>query len=68
MEAISGRKTIQQISSEHAMNRLTAAHLAVRPDPVEPVEAAAALMPVNYGRWSITTIPGSLNNTQWALL
>jgi len=42
MEAISGRKTIQEIAAEHAMNRLKAAHLAVRRDPGQSEEAAAA--------------------------
>ena len=42
MEAISGRKTIREIAADHAMNRLKAPHIAVRPDPGQPVEAAAA--------------------------
>ena len=45
MEAISGRKTIQEIAADHAIGLHKAAHLSVRPDPGEPVEAAAA-------RWS----------------
>ena len=31
MEAISGRKTIQQIAADHGMDPLYAAHLPVRP-------------------------------------
>ena len=42
IEASSGRKTIQEIAAEHAMNWLKAAHLAVRPAPGQSVEAAAA--------------------------
>jgi transposase-like protein len=33
MEAISGRKTIQEIAADHAMGSRNAAHLSVRPDP-----------------------------------
>ena len=43
MEAISGRKTIQKIVADHAIEVRNAAHLSVRPDPGEPLEAAAAL-------------------------
>ena len=42
MEAISGRKTIQEIAADHAIGMRDAAHLSVRPDPGEPVEAAVA--------------------------
>ena len=45
MEAISGRKTIQEIAADHAIGLRNAATLSVRPDPGEPGEAAAA-------RWS----------------
>jgi hypothetical protein len=31
MEAISGRKTIQEIAADHAMDQCKAAHLSVRP-------------------------------------
>ena len=42
MEAISDRKTIQEIAADHAIGMRDAAHLSVRPDPGEPVEAAVA--------------------------
>ena len=42
MEAIIGRKTIQEIAADHAIGMRDAAHLSVRPDPGEPVEAAVA--------------------------
>ena len=42
MEEISGRKTIQEIAAYHAMGLRNAAQLTMRPDPGEPVEAAAA--------------------------
>jgi hypothetical protein len=42
MEAISGRMTIQEIAADHAIELRQAAHLTVRPDPSESVEAAAA--------------------------
>jgi hypothetical protein len=41
MEAISGRKTIQQVAADHAIGLRNAAVLPVRPDPGEPVEASA---------------------------
>jgi hypothetical protein len=39
-EVISGRKSIQRIAADHAIGLRNAAHLPVRPDPGEPVEAA----------------------------
>jgi len=42
MEAISGRKTIKEIAADHAMGSRHAAHLPVRPDPGEPVEAVSS--------------------------
>jgi len=42
MEAISGRKTMQEIAADHAIGLQNSAHLSVRLDPGEPVEAAAA--------------------------
>ena len=50
MEAISGRKTMQEIAADHAIGMHNAAHLSVRPNPGEPVEAAAA------ARWSQRTV------------
>ena len=41
MEAISGRKTIHKIAADHAIEVRNAAHLSLRPDPGEPLEAAA---------------------------
>ncbi len=45
MEAISARKTIQEIAADHT----------IHPHPGEPVEEAAALMPVNCESWLIQT-------------
>jgi putative transposase len=42
MEAISGRRTIQEIAADHAIELRYAAHLSVRPDRGESVEAPAA--------------------------
>ena len=42
MEAISDRKTIQEIAADHAIGMRDAAHLSVRADPGEPVEEAVA--------------------------
>jgi hypothetical protein len=42
MEAISGRRTIQEIAADHTIELRHAVHLTGRPDPGKPVEAAAA--------------------------
>jgi hypothetical protein len=39
MEAISGRKTIQEIAADYAIGLCNAVHLSVRPDPGELLDA-----------------------------